>query len=491
MTKLILICIYGLLFSYSSLAKSPFTHYLLKPTGQYAVAFKDLHLVNHNSCPDLNSSKANQDDFSPENKKHCHEIMLRIYYPSNSKAHYDTPYYLPIINTELNTLKTLPAIKSVDLKQIGSLKSNANEEQPIVQDTQFPVVLFISGLGGQIQFYENVITQLVSHGYIVIGINSVFINGDIILPNKKVVSTIGVQNWNVVNEKTIPQLEQDISFVYEKIREPRFNPLFKSMDLKHIGAWGHSFGGRAMANVVKRHEKWFQAMLTFDMEVHMGSYQSKNLTVPTLHIISAYWRTFFNWLPLQYQLNKNGYLVTLTPSLENIHYSYHMNFTDLSTFQYLPAYQILLKKKDAQLTLGEDVIVTRQEDKTILMKHSSKPLYLITKNKNSWNIWYYSPGKKRTPIDIELIAGLQKALDSLPSTELASVDLFPIKKIIHAYHQGFGNFLGRGDGIQITEALNLYVVDFFNAFLKNKPNPFRSCTPLTQNTLISCGPGIF
>lgn len=38
----------------------------------------------------------------------------------------------------------------------------------------------------------------------------------------------------------------------------------------------------------------------------------------------------------------NGYVVGMTPKLENTKYSDHFNFTDLSTLQYLPAYKKLL-----------------------------------------------------------------------------------------------------------------------------------------------------
>jgi len=62
--------------------------------------------------------------------------------------------------------------------------------------------------------YENLITQLASHGYFVVGINSVFIHGDIALPGNRIVSIVAPKNLDVVSDKTIPALEQDIAFVY-------------------------------------------------------------------------------------------------------------------------------------------------------------------------------------------------------------------------------------------------------------------------------------
>lgn len=389
------------------MAGQPLTDYLLMPTGKYGVSFKDLHWVNNTICPDPNFSKRQEKDFSSDNTKHCHELMVRIYYPVSLKDYSGVPYYRPTINTEQNILKTKPGVKSEDIEQLLLLKSHTTENASIVQNAQFPVVLFISGLGGVAQLYENMITELVSQGYIVVGINSVFINGDIILPNNRIVSMIDPQSWDVVAQKTIPILERDIVFVYKKIRDTAQDNVFKSMDLKHIGALGHSFGGRAIANVANRHEKWFQALATFDMEVHMGSFEPKN-AMPSMPFISAYWRTMFRWLNLHYRLNKNGFLVTLSPTENDKHYSYHMNFTDFSTLQYMPVYQA---------SMNHD--------------HSKK------------------------------------------------------------VRQDFGNYLGNGNGLQIAKSINLYLLDFFNVFLKHKKNSFRDCSSLTNNTYIKCGPGIF
>lgn len=480
-----------MLFSHVATANQPITDYLLKPTGQYNVAFKEIHWINNTICPDPNFSKANQKNFSSDNKKYCHELMTRVYYPTTFNARVGSPYYRPLVSVEQNNLKRIPDMKQEELEQLRKLKSYTIENVPIVKSKKFPVILFISGSGGQIQFYENTITQLVSHGYIVVGINSVFINGDILLPNKTVARTVDTQNWDVVSKITIPVLEQDVSFIYKKIHEPTQDPVFKSMDLKHIGALGHSFGGRAIANVANQHERWFQALLTLDMEVHMGSYQPKNSMMPCMHIISAYWRSAFNWLPLQYHLGKNGYLVTLSPSADNKHYSYHINFTDLSTLQYLPAYQAAMKYNHAKLAKGEDLVIKTGSEPDPKFSDIKRPLYLIEKRANAWNLMYYEPRKKATKIELEMIPGLQTALDQLPLTPLTETKLIPIKKMIHAYHQGFGNILGTGNGYKINRALNLYVVDFFNVFLKHEKNPFIGCTGLTNNTHMGCGPGIF
>lgn len=215
LSRYMLTCVF-LAVNYPGSANQPLTDYLLRPSGKYGVAFKDIHWINNTICPDPYFSKKNQKNFSSENKKYCHELMVRIYYPTSIKKGPETPYYQPIIATEQNTLKSIPTVKMKDIEQLSQIKSYTIENAPIVKKKSFPVVLLISGLGGQSQLYENLITQLVSEGYIVLGINSVFINGDIALPNSKVISPKFVDSWDEVSKTIFPVLESDISFVYKK-----------------------------------------------------------------------------------------------------------------------------------------------------------------------------------------------------------------------------------------------------------------------------------
>ncbi len=492
MIKLILnsVLLYGILFSHITIASQPMDDYLLKPTGKYGVGFKDLHWVNNNICPDPRFSEKNKNEFSHDNKRHCHELMIRVYYPTASNSHAGSLYYRPTVEVDQTTLRSIPGIKAEYIDQLALLKSHTIKNAPPVENEKFPVVLFSPGFGVQAQLYENIITDLVSHGFIVIGINSVFIDGDIELPNGHIVRTI--VDKDEVTKKITPVLERDISFVYHQIHLKPHDMVFKSMDLKHIGALGHSIGGRAIANIVNQHKDWFQALVTLDMASYKLNDSMMQFNIPYMHIISAYWKSHLNW-PLQYQLGKNGYLVVLSPSEKDKHYSYHMNFSDFSTLQYLPAYQASMTHDHSKLVAGEDVIIQINTPKQTQFNKINRPCYVIVKSQNTWKVFYYEQSKKIDEIEIKWISGLQAALNNLPPMpiQLTSSETAPIKNIIHAFHQQYGNYLGKGNGYQITKALNLYVVDFFNALLKDEKNPFRGCTSLTSNTYMKCGPGIF
>ena len=83
----------------------PNINFLKRPTGPYRVGFEDFHWINQNVCPDFNFNGKNQDDFSPDNSKHCHEIVARIYYPTASKKQSYSSYYPPFVNATLQEIQ--------------------------------------------------------------------------------------------------------------------------------------------------------------------------------------------------------------------------------------------------------------------------------------------------------------------------------------------------------------------------------------------------
>lgn len=489
MTKLILSCLSlaCITFCQITMADHLSINVLLRPSGQYGVAFEDLHWLNTNICPDLQFSEKNENDFSPDNKRHCHELMLRVYYPTSINSDDASLYYRPTIEVEKSTLKSVPDMKSTSIDQLSQLKSHTIKNAPPVKNKKFPVVLFSPGFGVQTQLYENIITELASHGFIVIGINSVFIDGDIELPDGHIVRTI-LHNRSEAANKITPILEQDIAFVYKKIQANMQNKVFKSMDLNQIGALGHSIGGRAIANVVNQHKDWFQALITLDMASYKANDSLMQFKTPYMHIISAYWKSYFNW-PLHYRLGKNGYLVTLSPSAKDQHYSYHLNYTDFSTLQYLPAYQASMTFEQSKLAAGEDVIIQKNLPKENQMNKINRPCYVIVKPQNTWRMFYYEPGKKNNEIDIQMVSGLHAALNDLPLIKQITLsDTSKIRNIVDAYHQQYGNYLGKGNGIEITKAIDAYVIDFFSRFLKNTSSiSLEKCQRITKNTCIVCG----
>lgn len=389
-------------------------NYLSKPTGQYGVGFKDFDWINNDICPAPNFNGKNHDNFSQENKKHCQEILVRIYYPTVTRnQRRGDLYYRPFIQAHQdNFRKNIPGITEKQLEQFNKVTIFSVENAPIVLRKTFPVLLFSPGDGTPAQAYENTISELVSHGYIVVGINSPIISGDIALLNGQVVKSDSTSD--MVEKKLFALKPENLIYVFNEIhRLHTSNPIFSAMDLQQIGGLGHSGGATAIANIAHVHPNWFKAVVTLDI-IHADSAELlKKFDIPFMNIISA-----FNRKNLQnethmptpvisaFELGEKGYLVKLSPNDDNYNYSDHQNFSDVSTLQYLAAYKVYgayLKKQGHEL-----------------------------------------------------------------------------------------GFVGKGNGWEITHSINTYLVEFFDTFLKNKKNiAFKSCMPLSKNTLIKCGPGTF
>ncbi|MBA2709868.1 MAG: hypothetical protein H0U57_04655 [Tatlockia sp.] len=485
----------------------PNMSFLKRPTGPYRVGFEDFHWINHDACPDFNFNSKNQDDFSSENTKYCHELVVRIYYPTKAPFLQGSPYYSPFISSQQDMLKQVPGIQINHLKQLTSLKSFSLKKAPIINEKQYPVLLFSPGFGCATEMYENNITELVSHGYIVVGISTPFINLTA-LPNGHVVKPADLQSMEnsdkAISDQFVPLQSQDLIYAYNKLHELHpSNGLFASMDLKHVGLFGHSIGAWTVAMVAHANQTSFKAIAPLDIgpdKAGLPLKELKNFTIPVMYQINSIRKLSSPYLPVTYQLAPNGYLVGISPNKRNDRYSHHMNFTDWSTLQYLPAYTMFFNHlKTQHIAKGFDLKVmfhslTNKEIATFV-----KMTYVLYKQENTWvfAVYFIDPQHHQISVpvnffNITLVDGLAKALSALPShpEKLTEAEIEPIRKIVSSLNNAMASVLGTGNGWEITGAINTYLVNFFDAYLKNKKSLlFKKCTPLYKNTYIKCGPG--
>jgi hypothetical protein len=471
-------------------------NYLLKPTGQYNVGFENFHWINKSICPDPNFNGKNQKDFSPDNKNFCREMMVRIYYPTEMQSQRNTPYYQPFIKSEQERLRKISDISKIQIAQLKEIKIYSIPKAPIVKGKIFPVLLFSPGLGCPAELYENTIGEMVSHGYIVIGINSLFAN-QVELPNGHVVEQAHFKSPQEIEGKIIPLLVEDLSNVLDHIHSlHNSNIIFKSMDLNHIGAFGHSIGGRIIADASHIHPDWFQAAATLDIGTDEKGDSLKPFTIPFMHEIAASRKMGSNAPPVLFGLGNEGYLVGLSPTEHDYQFSHHMNFSDFSTLQNLPIYQSFSAylKKDAEEKFSLK-LMSHEPTKQECNNFSKYVTFVLSKKDDKWNFYIYQNKKKIQTFDVNIIYGLSQALANLPSKPpemLSDFDIQSVRKILLGLHHSFADFLGDGEGTEITSSVNTYLLQFFNTYLKGDINPIlKKCDVLSKDTYIKCGPGIF
>jgi Platelet-activating factor acetylhydrolase, isoform II len=145
--------------------------------------------------------------------------------------------------------------------QDGSVKSDAHDNAQLRQTRKpFPLLLFSPGLGRSPFDYSIQLEELASHGYVVAAVEHIRDTFAVVLPDGHVVPFEG-QLWgryaSPSEPKTIKFYEesavvwaQDLLFAMEnlaKLASMRGSPFFEAIDTGHVGAFGHSHGGRAAA----------------------------------------------------------------------------------------------------------------------------------------------------------------------------------------------------------------------------------------------------
>jgi hypothetical protein len=333
-------------------------NYLAKPTGKYGVGFQDFHFQDNNRCPDVFFKVGvNESDFSPENNKHCREIMVRAYYPSSTPIEVGSPYYYPQILYTENFFKKIVAYitpqTKLDFTNFEITKSYALNNANLIQN-KFPVIIFSPGSQNSVQDYENTITDLVSHGYVIIGVNSIFLSGYTELPNHHIVEFSGQDS------ATFKQRSLDIEYIYNQINYIN-SKLSNIIDTNKIGMMGHSDGANGIAQVLSTTSQYKAgAAIAMDTDVK-PNYES--FEMPFLHMLSGtrYWTGKYgapsgriDYTP-QYLLAKNNYLVGITPTIDELinpaqhgpMYTTHGSFTNEETLQYLDVYQTMQPIYDA------------------------------------------------------------------------------------------------------------------------------------------------
>ncbi|MBX9703717.1 MAG: hypothetical protein K2X39_06155, partial [Silvanigrellaceae bacterium] len=254
-------------FTFTSLTKAKTnvkgSIYLHKPTGSYSVGYKKHHLVNDKACPNVFFKESNRDSFSVNNVSHCNEIELSIYFPSKKTS---VAFYHPIpsLITDIKSFGT--NVSKFDIDQIRQIRSHSGKSSPDI-DKQFPVIFFSPGYGLPTQEYENILTELVSNGYIVIGINSQFINGDITFNNAKVSSVIEPETEED-KKNFFRNSYADLSYVYDLLSHKQLtDPILNKISWDKIVLLGHSLGSAVVARFAS--QMGALAVATLDLTIDL------------------------------------------------------------------------------------------------------------------------------------------------------------------------------------------------------------------------------
>lgn len=231
---------------------------LLAPSGPFRVGRRYLHLT------DSSRDDPNFDDLH----QHYRELAVHLWYPAlagGTRAAY-YPY--------------LPQVR----KAIGEngLRDEMEDAYPVIGRTcshtlvgappaltlgGSPLVIFMPGQGFNSTHYTALIEDLVSHGYVVAGIEDTYY-ADAVAFEKGRTETFAAARWQkpsnyaetvAFDQEISDMLAADILFVLDQLRTSSSSRI----DFNRVGLMGHSVGGRGAARAAQL-DRRFKACVDLD-----------------------------------------------------------------------------------------------------------------------------------------------------------------------------------------------------------------------------------
>ncbi len=248
-----------------------------QPSGPYAIGTLTYHWVDRERL-ELFAADSNAQ----------RELMVQVWFPAKQGSSSSPVSYLQDADAVTTALARLHNFPDFTLKHFKYVTTNAAEGIPVADDQpSYPVLIFLEGFTGYRQMNTFQVEALVSHGYIVVGIDQpgaaaavVFPDGDQIaiaerfaqinlLIDQSLAPLEKAPQFNgrPFKDGIIPYFAQDVSFTLDQLAalnttDPK-NILTGKLDLQHTGVFGMSLGGIVSAEACLK-EPRLQACLIMD-----------------------------------------------------------------------------------------------------------------------------------------------------------------------------------------------------------------------------------
>ncbi len=298
--------------------------YLLQPTGRYAIGYRDFTLETCN---------------------------FRIYYPSEQKISGRSGYYPKGVKKYQKDIRDckIEHLGDSDIESLQDLISFAYHNLTPLTQKQ-PLIYFIPGMEANTPEYENMLCELASHGYIIIGLD------------------------NTDNPEKTPQMAYaELMKLDQSLRGKSLkDDLFSIIDFKHVGLLGHSMGGVAAILAGQNDDKFFQTVVALDAPTDLANPITydirKPCKIPSLQFHASTWIQIYSGGSSSYSgssafvTRRNGYHIVLKSHTDSALYSDHNNFSDRSTLQYHPVIQAFNRhtpqQKEVKEALAAEIIAS-------------------------------------------------------------------------------------------------------------------------------------
>lgn len=215
------------------------------PTGPYAIGTLTYHWVD-----------AVRPEVFTANPNDHRELMVQIWYPGRPEPSPPRAPYIPDASAVAPALARRLHLPTLALGHLKYITTNAVTAAPVAEGQRtFPVLIFLAGRGSYRQANTFQIEELVSHGYIVAGIDQPYAFAMVVFPDGRRVAYDPRMDDRAFEFSIIPYLARDVTSTLDQLTAlNQTDPngiLTGRLDLRDVGLFGHSLGGEVGAEACR------------------------------------------------------------------------------------------------------------------------------------------------------------------------------------------------------------------------------------------------
>ncbi|WP_433923707.1 hypothetical protein [Paenibacillus taichungensis] len=220
--------------------------------------------------------------------KETREVLISIYYPSNPVEHESK--YISLFEPNISSAVDMLSSMGVDKDYICNLDTKIhNDESVDITAKNCPIIFVAPAFGVVRDMYSFCVEHLVGCGFVVITIGathesifSIFPDGRFVQQSKEIseIESLDIHSWKQLLKLRV----EDISWVLKNVDKVLDSDkgLKAIVDVNEMGIIGHSLGGAAAYELLKR-EKRIKASILLDPSFHlMTTSKEERVTIPLL-----------------------------------------------------------------------------------------------------------------------------------------------------------------------------------------------------------------
>lgn len=215
------------------------------PSGPYGIGTVSYHWVDQTRPESLMDA--------PEGHR---ELMVQIWYPSDLSAGVEPAPYVPHPDKVAPVLAESLGLPAFVFGHLRRITTNAGLNSAVSsKQSRYPVLIFSHGGNGLRVQNTFQVEALVSHGYVVVGIDHTTAAAATVFPDGRLVSADPRWKEEDFIRENLEILAGDASFVLDQLSELNLDDpdglLTGRLDMDRAGIFGHSLGGMVAAEACR------------------------------------------------------------------------------------------------------------------------------------------------------------------------------------------------------------------------------------------------